>query len=116
MAGVDAEDVRQQRQGLNEALFREVNERLEETAASTDADGSIDFVCECADGECTERISLTVADYESIRSYSTRFLVRPLHVLPDVERVVDRTDDHAVVEKVDADAVAVVVQHDPRAR
>ena len=107
------EDLRRRRQGLNQALFREVNERLGETAP--DGSAALDLVCECADGGCTEPLRIAVVEYERVRRDPRRFIVRPEHVVRDIERVVGDAADHRVVEKVDPRAVAMVVQHDPRA-
>ena len=42
-----------------EALFRDVNERIAESAERFDAD-STQFVCECADAGCTDRIEASL--------------------------------------------------------
>jgi hypothetical protein len=47
----------------NEALWREVNERIK-LVAETSSD--MEFLCECADMECTETIKLSIAEYEYI--------------------------------------------------
>jgi hypothetical protein len=94
-------DIRADRAARNEALFRRVNERIEdvnEAFATTGEHG--EFVCECADGECTEQIQLALSEYEAVRSVPTRFFVKPGHVLPEAERVVEEHNDYAVVEKV----------------
>jgi hypothetical protein len=83
-------DERERRIGLNEAVFREVNERLR---GLNEAFGTItkkmEIVCECADPSCTERITMSVSEYEDLRSEADRFAVVPGHVEPtDVETVV----------------------------
>jgi hypothetical protein len=82
-------------------VFRRVNERLEEVNA---AFGSMldtgDFVCECADIACVERIELPIPQYEALRSVATHFIVKPGHELAEEERVVERHDSYLVVEKV----------------
>jgi hypothetical protein len=94
-------DPRADRAARNEALFRRVNERLEDINASFSsvADHS-EFVCECADAECVERIQLTLSAYEAVRSVPTRFVVKPRHVLPANERVVEEHKGYVVVEKI----------------
>jgi len=48
---------REERIGLNEAVFREVNERIENLAETFDLKTqSLDLVCECGDGTCEERL------------------------------------------------------------
>jgi hypothetical protein len=60
------DDEQQRRIGVNEAVFREANERIEalnETFATlTD---KLVLMCECVDPECVEKISLTGQAYES---------------------------------------------------
>ena len=51
---------REERIGLNEAVFREVNERIEDLAETFDLrTQSLDLICECGDAACVERISMT---------------------------------------------------------
>ena len=88
------------RAAKNQALFRDINERLLELAADADEQGA--WNCECADVTCLEQIQMTHAEYEAMRSDSTRFAFAAdeRHVLPEVERVVERNDRHWIVEKV----------------
>ncbi len=65
-----------ERKGENEAFFREVNERLEEHAVEKRAArGSFEIICECSLETCTQRLSVTFADYESVRADETRFIL-----------------------------------------
>jgi len=44
---------REERIGLNEAVFREVNERIEDLAETFDLrTQSLDLICECGDAAC----------------------------------------------------------------
>jgi hypothetical protein len=88
------------RKGENEAWFRELNELLEERAARTNrADETFEIVCECAREECTQRIPISFAAYEAVRSESTTFVVMPGHLDPTCERMVSDYDRFQVVEK-----------------
>ena len=72
------------------------------------------FICECFLAGCTETISLTIQEYEGIRSHSARFAVLPGHVESKVERVVDSTDGrYEVVEKIER-AAEVAAHLNPR--
>ena len=82
----------------NEALFREVNERVQEVSPNT-SNGRIDFLCECGDETCTESISLNQAEYERLRSDPLTFGVKPGHVIPDVENIVEENDRFHTVRK-----------------
>jgi hypothetical protein len=106
---------RSERAARNEAVFRRVNERLEEVNAAFDSVlETAEFVCECADIGCVERIELTLPQYEAVRQQSTHFIVRPGHELADEERVVERYEDYLIVEKI-GEAGERAAELDPRA-
>jgi hypothetical protein len=92
---------RDERAARNEAVFRRVNERLEEVNEAFDSmvDGA-EFVCECADIGCVERIELSLEQYEAVRDVPTHFIVKPGHELADEERIVESHGDYLIVEKV----------------
>jgi hypothetical protein len=102
------------RRAQTEALFRDVNERIAESAERFRADEA-EFVCECADPTCTHRISTTLEHYDEVREDATQFLLVPGHEDPEIERVVQRKPAIAVVEKVERIVVATVRALDPRA-
>jgi hypothetical protein len=89
------------RAAAGEAIFRDVNERVVEIdrAHGVPAGDLASFLCECADTGCLDRVALTTATYERVRSQSTWFVLLPGHEREDVERVVERGDDYVVVEK-----------------
>ena len=116
MTDGDAEalDLRKERIGRNQALFREVNERLEGlNRTMSELIPISDFICECANPECFERIGLTIPEYEELRAEPTHFAVRHGHVYPEAERVVERRTGYTVVEKF-AEAGSYAIQTDPR--
>jgi len=96
----------------NQALIREVNERIEKLAEDA---ANPEFLCECADTNCVEMIRLSIAEYESIRSSPVRFPVKLGHDYPEFERVVEDRDDYAVVEKF-GEAARIAKKLDPRSR
>jgi len=113
---------RQQRLAANESLFRSVNERIEDLAEGPFQGGpgegarAWDFVCECADPGRSERIALTIAEYEQIRAAGNRFVVAPApeHVDTTIENVVDtKSSRYWVVEKTD-EAAEAAEEADPR--
>lgn len=60
----------------NEALYRRVNERIESISDQVPRDEqTMDFVCECDRPGCFEKVTATRAEYESVRSVSTHFIV-----------------------------------------
>jgi hypothetical protein len=111
----DPADERARRVGHNEALYRQVNERIEDL---NDAFGTLagDFavVCECGDLDCTEQIRVPREAYERTRANSTWFLVRPGHEERDIEHVVDREGGYVVVQKDAPEATRVAEETDPR--
>jgi hypothetical protein len=96
-----------------EALFREVNERIAETAERFEATET-KFVCECADPKCTHRVDATLEQYERVRDDGDTFLLVPGHEDERVEAIVKRSDDHAVVEKQHPVVRRLVLELDPR--
>ena len=94
------------RTARNESLFREVNDRIEELSKNVEAQGIapegglIEFHCECGREDCTERVRLTVAEYERVRSDNDRFAVAPGHETPEMEVVVEAGDRFVVVDKL----------------
>jgi hypothetical protein len=105
-----------ERTGENEALFREVNERLRDRKRDDPAWGSLSkWICECAEETCTARIEMSPLEYEELRSEPTHFAVFPNeeHVSLDVERVVEKRDRYWMVEKI-GEAAEVAEETDPR--
>jgi hypothetical protein len=96
-------DLRAVRAAQNQSLFREINARLVSLNETfeTFTDRSV-FVCECAAIACVEEVDIALRDYARIRSNPRRFVVAPSddHVVPDVERIVERQRTFFVVEKV----------------
>ena len=107
---------REERIGLNEAVFREVNERIEALAESFDLKTqALDIICECGDGACEERITMTKPEYEEIRSDAQLFAVYPGHVFPDVETLVANRRGYDVVRKNRGVPEQIAEETDPRA-
>ena len=99
--------------GRNEILFRAVNERIEGTQSGQAVAGYFDFICECGDKDCIEQVSLTLVEYERIRSDSVQFVVLPGHEDAEIESIVQKDERFSVVRK-EAEAAAFAEQHDPR--
>jgi hypothetical protein len=101
-AGAAARRVeRKRRVGQNEQGFRDYNNRKLQHASvdETDDQEPIQFVCECGDKDCDQRLVITAAGFTTAHSAPNRFIVKPGHVYPDVERVVTENETFAVVEK-----------------
>jgi hypothetical protein len=92
-----------------ESVFRHVNERIAEAS-----DDATVFVCECADPDCHDRLHVPRERYEDVRNESTHFLVAEGHEEQAYERVVEKRDGYAIVEKFRRRLAAIVRRTDPR--
>jgi hypothetical protein len=109
-------DERERRIAENETRFREVNERLESVQASVGTgNGGIDVLCECGERDCTEQVTLALADYEAVRADPVAFVVKPGHEAPEVEHIVEQHGDYNIVRKQD-EAAEIAHEQDPRDR
>jgi hypothetical protein len=108
-------DERKRRIGLNESIFREANERIEELnqtfATLTD---KLVLVCECGYGDCAEKIEMSASEYEELRADSAHFAIVKGHEIPDVEHVVAEREGYDVVRKDDGVARKIAEVTDPR--
>ena len=98
---------RTERIGVNEALFREVNERIGRLQVDLEEPATFDIVCECGVADCTERFTITSAEYRALREDVHRFAVVPGHERPELERIIEVHPGYLVVEKTDPDAAEV---------
>jgi hypothetical protein len=91
------------RAGNNQSLFRLVNEQVRELNERLGGGraAAFEWLCECANSECVERISMTRDEYAAVRASPIRFVVAAgqQHVWADVERVVLERNGFWVVEK-----------------
>jgi hypothetical protein len=105
----------ERRAGENEVLYREVNERVRELNERFGLDHDlVDFVCECARLDCSERIRLTVPEYERLRDSPIRFAIVLGHDQPEIESVVEENERFAVVEKHAGGPAELAAEEDPR--
>jgi hypothetical protein len=88
-----------------ESQFRDVNERITETAERFGA-SEAELVCECSDPECGHRIEAPLADYERVRADGAQFLVAPGHENPEHERVARHRPGYRIVQKLRGIAAA----------
>ncbi|HEX8104017.1 MAG TPA: hypothetical protein VF533_15470 [Solirubrobacteraceae bacterium] len=94
------DDVTATRLALNEARFRELNERLASDVAPLLAPAeAVAFVCECSSAACRDTVALTLDQYAVVRADDLLFAVVPGHQVPEVESVERREDTFVVVRK-----------------
>ena len=101
------------RLATTESIFRNVNERIADSAQRFDADEA-EFVCECSDRSCTHRLETPLDDYERVRNEPTHFLLAPGHENEAIEKVVEQRRRFHVVEKFERTVVATVRRLNPR--
>jgi hypothetical protein len=106
-------DERERRMTQNEALFREVNERVHEKAEAFGSGHAFEYLCECANADCTFQITLTLAQYEQVRAEPTQFAVLPLHFTPEIETLLSENEGYWIVRKI-GEAADYVEDLDPR--
>ena len=104
---------REERLAKNEALFRVANERMADWEEAHEGDATELYFCECANAECREKVRLTQAEYERVRSDSRHFFVVPGHEVADVETVIERNDGWTLIEK-NPEVADLVEANDPR--
>jgi hypothetical protein len=96
-------DARDARTATNEALLREVNDRIEEVGERLSVippHEKLEFRCECGQADCQSLVPLTVTEYEHVRSDNDRFAVVPGHEDGEIERVVERAEAYLIVDKL----------------
>jgi hypothetical protein len=91
----------------NQSLSREINEAVKELHDSFEGVAECeDWMCECANADCVERVRVSSNEYEAVRADGSRFFVAPTdeHVWAECESITERTDRYWIVEKIDAAA------------
>ena len=88
-----------QKAAKNEAISRSLNEGLAKGEDKWPSEEPT-FICECSDLSCAVEIQLSLDHYRSVRSNSSRFILVPGHINPEIEIKVDEGDGFEVVEKI----------------
>jgi hypothetical protein len=83
----------------NERLFREVNERVAQMHRGFQSGADPEWVCECGDETCFEKVTVPLDEYNEVRARDDWFFVKRGHEKPDVERIVRQREVYLVVEK-----------------
>jgi hypothetical protein len=102
---------------VHQALRRGVNERI----ISVNHDfhvappETMEVVCECVHPNCLAGIVMTVAEYDAVRRFPSRFFVKEGHEVAEGERVVTESAGYVVVENGRREGLHAV-DADPRRR
>ena len=105
-------DERARRVAENEDLFRQVNEHV--VAGTRRPAENFEILCECADTSCMDHVRVTTEWYERARGQSTDVLLKPGHVNPEFETVIESHKDFVLVRKTgEAAALARKLESSP---
>jgi hypothetical protein len=106
----------ERRKAANEAVFRNVNERIEalQHSFAVAEREPLQMICECDRLDCMDRVSVGVEAYELIRSRPDEFIVSPGHEDAQVDEVIGVTSGYLIVRKKQGDPRDVAVETDPR--
>ena len=105
------------RKAANEAVFREVNERittLQHRFAQAEHE-PLNIVCECDRLNCADQLSVPLETYEKVRGDATLFFVHPGHEDDTIEDVIDTGGNYIVVRKHAGTPQEIAEETDPRA-
>jgi hypothetical protein len=106
---------REGRIAVNEAVFRQINERLRRLNKSfATLTETMTLICECADFACAEKIEMTPSEYDQLRADPALFAVKTGHEKPEVEQVVRSGRGYDVVHKNAGLPRQVAEASDPR--
>ena len=113
-SGFQAEDAyrewqehRARRVEKNEQAFRAYNERRSEFERDALEPGdAAPFVCECGDRSCHQALNLTVEEFEASHERPDLYAVRPGHVMPEFEEVVEEYDEYWILRKFTQEEMA----------
>jgi hypothetical protein len=102
---------------VTQALRREVNEESIHVGGggALPEQTILKVLCECVHPHCRGDVLLTWGEYETVRRFPNRFLVKAGHEVATDERVVDDFDGHVIVEKVGSSGLYAAAA-DPRRR
>lgn len=104
------------KEARSQALFREVNERIEHLPAGLDPNGYDRLFCECGNPECTQQVELTRAEYEHARDHASRFVIALNHENPETESIIEENERFALVETYAGSASQIARETDPRSQ
>src|SRR4051812_32261879 len=102
----------QTRRAIRQWFSREANEHI---SSSHPTSCFVEYECECSQQSCDEFLSLSVDEYEEVRSVPTYFIVARGHAANEGERVVRESARYEVIEKTGG-AGRLASRLDPRLR
>ena len=101
--------------GRNEALYRSVNEQIEDLNETFGMlTNTMSVVCECGDLNCARQVEVDLPEYERVRAEPTHFIIIPGHQIESVEDVVEERETYHVVRKHEGGPAELARALDPR--
>jgi hypothetical protein len=98
-----------------QCLVRDANEAIETTNDALPLGTHRQPMrCECGDPSCRADVSPTRAEYEAVRAFGSRFVIRVNHENPENASVVSESAGFAVIELVTRDDRYEVLARNPR--
>ena len=91
---------REERVARNEELFQEVNRQIEKLEEKLGRPRTLSILCECGKKHCLDGFEVEPSAYQRVRANPLWFFVVPEHEDSQVEKVIERTPQYLVVEKV----------------
>jgi hypothetical protein len=84
---------RDERVARTEEFFKRVNDTMRNELG----DGDGNFLCECGNIACTEKLALNAEDLRLLHSIEGYFAVLPGHQIPEIETLVKENGRYAIV-------------------
>jgi len=81
-----------------QALRRDVNKRISEVGAGSEAE-VVEVFCECGHVRCADRVRIATEAYEQVRTSAACFVVRSGHEETGADQLVARHNGYVVVER-----------------
>ena len=106
--------LREERVAKNEAVVREINQKIKQAVESNPPDSFMHIVFECGYVECDLFIAVTKEEYDRIRNDPLLFGVVGEHVILDIEQILTENDRFTIVEKRQGTPAEVAIRTDPR--
>lgn len=103
------------REAIQQCVVRDANEITESgNCALAGAPARRALRCECGDPTCELPVETTHAEYEAVRAYGSRFMIRLDHENPESSCVLCENARFAVIDVIDGDARYHVLARNPR--
>jgi hypothetical protein len=98
-----------------QSIARDENEAVERiNIARTPGVARTALRCECGDPGCDMRLTVTHAEYEAVRDYGSRFLIKVNHENPENTAVLSENSRFAVIDVVAGDERHAAFDRNPR--